>query len=79
MDPDILNLSPTTKLWGYSSFTVATLLVLDTVAVDVGNHSVSSRKKSEAAADVTLLYNLTPRTKLSPDGLAVGKLVIVTV
>jgi hypothetical protein len=51
----------------------------DNVAVVVGNHKVSSKKKSEAEADVTLRYSLTPLTKLSPLGLAVGILDTVTV
>ena len=66
---------------GLANLTVAILVepTRDNVAVVVGNHKVSNKKKSEAEADVTLRYNLTPLTKLSPLGLAVGILETVTV
>jgi hypothetical protein len=75
----ILNLSPTIKLCGKFVAIVDTLLALATVAIVIGNHSVANKKKSVAAAEATLRYNLIPRTKLSPDGLAEGREETVTV
>ena len=81
MVPDILNLSETIKLCGYSNFTVTTLLTLFTVAVAVGNHNVVNKKYSVAAEETTVLYSLTPRTKfcVGDEGFCCGKLLTVTV